>query len=253
MSNHPTGVAPMINIYRTNFLVPAIALATCAGAAFAQVSNVTGTNMPNPTGDVVSIDGTVKEIFGNKFIIEDANGRKLIETGPRGQDIARVAVGDRVKVDGRNREGFTHAGAITLANGQRVTLDGPGLGPGPRGPGGGAFNQDAILGSVRNAGYSDARIQDVKKHHAEVIASNRDGKRIELHVEFDGNIRKIETITSFDEQDVKALIEKAGYSYAGSMRPEKKHMVVSANNSRGERVEIDVHRDGSIKKEKRVF
>ncbi|CAD5285431.1 conserved hypothetical protein [Bosea sp. 62] len=52
---------------------------------------------------------------------------------------------------------------------------------------------------------------------------------------------------------VKALIEEAGFSYSSQMRPEKKHMVVSPTNSRGEKVELDVHRDGSIRGERRVF
>lgn len=235
-------------------ILPAAAIALTAGIAFAQMPAPAGSpimNAPFLNNESVTIDGTVKEIFGNKFIIEDAAGRKLIETGPRGQDIARVAVGDRVKVEGRTREGFTHAGAITLANGQRVVLGGPGFGP-AGGPDA-AFNQSVVLDAATKAGFRDPRIQDVKKHHAEVVATDSTGKSWELHVEFNGDIRKRESLSSMSEPDIKALIEKAGYTYAGSMRPEKKHMVVLATNSRGERVEIDVHRDGSIKKEKRRF
>ena len=242
----------------TKVIVPAVAAAAVAGAAFAQVPSMPPGNPPMPpiANSLTTIDGVVREIFGNKFIVEAAaGGRQLIETGPRGRDLVRVAVGDRVRVEGQARDGFVHADAVTLANGQRLTLEGPGPGRGPgplEGPDA-AFNQNTVLDAVKNAGYRDARIQDVKKRHAEVVATGTDGRQWELHVEFDGNIRKTESLSVLSEPEIKTLIERAGYTYAGSMRPEKKHMVVLANNSRGERVEIDVHRDGSIKKEKRVF
>jgi hypothetical protein len=111
-----------------------------------------------------------------------------------------------------------------------------------------------VIQAVTTAGFRDARVIGVKKHHAEVAAVAADGRSYELHVEFDGRIRKQEDTTLVrDEGAIKPLIEKAGFTYAGQMRPEKKHMVVSATNSRGEKVELDVHCDGSIRKERRVF
>jgi len=207
-------------------------------------------NAPFSSPNAVRVEGTVREIFGNKFIIEDAAGRKLIETGPRGQDSARVAVGDTITVDGITREGFMHASAITFPDGRKVSLGpAPGAGPKDRAE---TFDQRIVLDAVAAAGFRDARIQDVKKRHAEVVATDASGRTYELHVEFDGRIRKQEAAGAPSEAEMKALIERAGYAYGGSMRPVKKHMVVTATNNRGERVEIDVHRDGTIKKEKRL-
>lgn len=225
--------------------------AVAAALAFAQSTIPTGSPgmiAPIFAADRVRIDGTVREIFGNKFILENASGRTLIETGPEGRELVRVAVGDQVTIEGRARDGFTHASAIVLANGRRIVLAGPpGPGPGP------AFDQRVVLDAASRAGFSDARIVDVKKRHAEVAANDAAGKPWELHIEFDGRIRKQEAVTGMGEAEVKALLEKAGYAYDGAMRPHKKHMIVQARNSRGERVEVDVHRDGSIKKEKRLF
>jgi len=192
----------------------------------------------------VTFQGVVREIFGGKFIVE-ADGRKLVETGPHGPEVARVAVGDKVTIEGLPRDGFTHAEAITFADGRRVRLGGP--------PGLGAaeseVDEHVLLGAAAKAGFRAAHIQDIKKRHAEVIATDADGRPWELHIEFDGHIRKQEAAMAMTEAEITALLEKSGYAYGGAMRPEKKHMVVKATNRRGDLVEIDVHRDGSIKKE----
>ncbi|BAT59219.1 hypothetical protein GJW-30_1_01750 [Variibacter gotjawalensis] len=226
-----------------------LASAALAGYAYSQTPG----QPPIPPGiqvGLTQLEGVVREIFGNKFVLEDATGRKLIETGPRGSELARVSVGDKVSVEVTPRDGFFHAASITLANGQRVVL--AGAPPAPRGRDA-AYDERGVLDAVQRAGFRDARVQEVKKKHVEVVAVDASGKSWELHVEFDGRIRKQEALVAMNDADVKALIERAGYTYGGSMRPKKKHMVVTAINSRGERVEIDVHRDGTIKKEKRIF
>ena len=180
---------------------------------------------------------------------------------------AALAPGDKVSIDGVQRDGFVHAAGISKDGGPRIALGPvPGVGPGPGGrmgpgewggpgrDGGVAFRQDALLDAVTKAGFRDARVTDVKKKHAEVTAIGADGRSYELNVEFDGRIRKQEDVTLLrDEGAIRSVVEKAGYIYGGQMRPDKKHMVVSATNSRGEKVELNVHRDGSIRKERRVF
>lgn len=205
------------------------------------------------------LEGEVREVFGNKLIFEGPAGRVLVETGPEGRARAALAPGDKVTIDGVQRDGFVHASGVSKSGGPRIELSrGPDAGPGER-PGGkrgadAAYREDTVLQAVSQAGFREAKIVDVKKHHAEVAAVSADGKSYELHVEFDGRIRKQEDTTLVrDEGAIRSVIEKAGYSYAGKMRPEKKHMIVSATNSRGEKVELDVHRDGSIRKERRVF
>jgi len=253
------GFVPMRTPKKTLGLAAALTSAFAATLVFAQmatppVAPAPGSramNAPLFSPNAVRIEGTVREIFGNKFIVEDETGRKLIETGPRGQETARVAVGDKITVDGMMREGFVHANVVTMADGRQVAFRGPpGEGPNNRDD---RFDQRVVLDAVAAAGFRDARIQDVKKRHAEVVATDANSRPYELHVEFDGRIRKQEATGTPSETEIKAMIERAGYTYGGTMRPVKKHMVVSATNSRGERVEIDVHRDGTIKKEKRLY
>lgn len=226
------------------------------------------------------LEGEVREIFGDKVIVEGPSGRVLVETGPEGSRRTGLAIGDKLTVEGAQRDGFVHAFAVTKSGGPRIELargpeGGPGAGPGPR-PGGplgrgpemgpgprpdgprgrdeAGYREQTVLDAVRHAGFRDARVIDVKKHHAEVEAVSAEGRNYELHVEFDGNIRTREDTTLVrDEAAVRGAVEKAGYTYGGQMRPEKKHVVVTATNARGERVELDVHRDGTIRKERRVF
>lgn len=79
---------------------------------------------------VVAVKGKVAEIFGNKFIIQDASGRALVETGPAGDDGDLVARDETVTVQGRYEDGFLHGSAIVGADGKMQSL-GPLKGPRP--------------------------------------------------------------------------------------------------------------------------
>ena len=252
--------------------LPLAALVSAALAAgLAGTVSAVGQPAPPPSamqaGGPLKLEGEVREVFGDKIVVEGTSGRVLVETGPEGRLRAALSPGDKVSIDGIQRDGFVHAAGISKDGGPRIALGPvPGVGPGPggrMGPGesggpprdaGFAFRQDAVIDAVTKAGFRDAKIAEVKKKHAEVTAVGADGRSYELNVEFDGRIRKQEDVTLLrDEGAIRSVVEKAGYSYGGQMRPDKKHMVVSATNSRGEKVELDGHRDGSIRKERRVF
>ena len=78
---------------------------------------------------IVAVKGQVAEIFGNKFIIQDASGRALIETGREGEDGKLVAKDEAVTVQGRFEHGFLHASFIVHGDGKTVQIDSP-HGPG---------------------------------------------------------------------------------------------------------------------------
>ncbi|PYE44101.1 hypothetical protein DFI02_103254 [Rhizobium sp. PP-F2F-G20b] len=101
-----------------------------------------------PDGDLVTIKGKVAEIFGNKFVLEDASGRALVETGPTGEDGKLVTVNEEISVQGRFDDGFLHASFLVHPDGKIEALGpagkpphhghGPRPGPdGPKGPKGG--------------------------------------------------------------------------------------------------------------------
>lgn len=94
---------------------------------------------------IVTIKGRVAEIYGNKFILADASGRALVETGREGEDGRLVTAGEPVTVQGRFDRGFVHAAFLVGPDNKVVALGPlggpPHGGPGPRhgpddGPGG---------------------------------------------------------------------------------------------------------------------
>lgn len=79
---------------------------------------------------IAAIQGSVAEIFGNKFVIADQTGRALVDTGPEGRD-GLVKLGETVTAQGRFDDGSLHAGMLVRADGKVETLRmGPGRGPG---------------------------------------------------------------------------------------------------------------------------
>jgi uncharacterized protein YdeI (BOF family) len=80
---------------------------------------------------LVTIRGRVTEIFGNKFIVQDASGRALVETGREGEDGKLVNAGEPVIVQGRFDQGFLHAAFLIGPDGKVIALRPLG---GPHGP-----------------------------------------------------------------------------------------------------------------------
>lgn len=139
------------------------ALAVAAGALFlAGIGGIAGAQTPPPPpvapgqpqvvmlitpmpiarlqpADVVAVKGSVAEIYGNKFILEDDSGRMLVDLGPRGDDRAVVTKGEQVSVQGRFDRGFVAAQVLSRADGRSEAF-GPPPPPPPgreadRGPG----------------------------------------------------------------------------------------------------------------------
>jgi uncharacterized protein YdeI (BOF family) len=81
--------------------------------------------------NVVAVKGSVAEIFGNKFILQDDTGRALVELGPQGEDGAVVAKGEQVMVQGRFERGFIVAQLVSHADGRNQAFGPP---PPPRPP-----------------------------------------------------------------------------------------------------------------------
>lgn len=97
-------------------------------------------------GTLVAVKGEVAEVYGNKFVIGDATGRALVDTGRGGEDKVLVKPGEQVTAQGRFDGGFVRASMVVHADGKVDELrappprhdHGPG-GPGPKGfdrPGG---------------------------------------------------------------------------------------------------------------------
>ncbi|KQT77401.1 hypothetical protein [Methylobacterium sp. Leaf466] len=147
-----------------------------------------------------ALKGEVAEIYGNKFVLQDATGRALVETGREGEGATLVTKGEAVTVQGRFEKGFLRAATITRADGRVVVL-GPAGGPRPGGLDwakdkvglGPTIDVPALTARVEAAGYSDVRVIKRGPRHLDVAARGADGRERELHVGFDGQVREKRT------------------------------------------------------------
>lgn len=87
----------------------------------------------------VAVKGTVAEVYGNSFIIQDASGRTLVEAGRHGgvwsliTPAALVTKDEIVTVQGHFENGSMHASMLVHADGKAVDLRPAGGGHGKRG------------------------------------------------------------------------------------------------------------------------
>lgn len=86
-------------------------------------------------GNPAAVKGTVTEIFGNKFILDDGSGRALVDLGPRGENADAVVKGETVTVQGMFDRGIVRAQIVSHADG-RAQAFGPPPPPPPPPPGG---------------------------------------------------------------------------------------------------------------------
>ena len=104
---------------------PGIEMAPTTPTAIARLSGTSG---------VVTVKGRVVEIFGDRFVLQDATGRTMIDAGRNGDG---VTAGATMTVQGRYDNGQLRASYLVDPNG-RIVAGGPpphGRG-GPRAPGG---------------------------------------------------------------------------------------------------------------------
>lgn len=86
---------------------------------------------------IVTVKGRVAEVFGDRFVVQDATGRALVNAGREGQNM--VTKGSAVLVQGRYDNGQLRARFLVDAQGQVRELGPNGPPPphgGPHGPGG---------------------------------------------------------------------------------------------------------------------
>ena len=151
MSEHPAHPLPPrgFNFRRNRLALAAAGLLAVGGAAGAVTVAATRPSVTmapatpvairslqsdGRSNAIVTIRGTVAEIFGNKFVIADQTGRALVDLGREGEGGTLVTAGQPVTIQGRFENGFVHASFLVGAGGE-VTALGPVGGP-PRGPGG---------------------------------------------------------------------------------------------------------------------
>lgn len=79
----------------------------------------------------VTVSGTVAQVVGNSFVLEDSSGQLIVDAGPRWWQPITLTLGERVTVRGEiGRSGEFDAFSITRSNGSVINIR-PAEGPPP--------------------------------------------------------------------------------------------------------------------------
>jgi hypothetical protein len=213
----------------------------------------------------VTIEGTVTDVFGNRFVLQDRSGRILVEAGPTRHQRLSLQTGERLRVVGKPDDGGFAAFTIRREDGSEIVIRSAG-GPPPWAGRGGpgrererdrdrdrrteAPGANVALAAATAAGYRPEGQPELHRRHYEVTALNRRGERVRLHVDFDGRIYR----ETWDrgrgfgarpsEQEARRMAEAAGFTIQGPLEPHPRHFEAAATSQDGRRVTLHLHADG---------
>ncbi len=61
--------------------------------------------------------GTVTEVFGQRYVVEDSGKKSLVDIGPKGRDLVTIKRGDKIAIEGELTDaGEIHAFKVGVAD-----------------------------------------------------------------------------------------------------------------------------------------
>jgi hypothetical protein len=156
-----------------------------------------------PDHHTISISGKITHVFGHRFVVETSQGAVLADLTPKGAEQHAVRVGEIVSLSGEMKPSELKVSRLTACK-TTITIDHqkkphdhhPHAEPG-----------DAVK-AAREAGFEPLGHPRRKPKHFEVLG-RRDHKLTELHIELDGNIRKMKPVENGDPKWSEALRQLA--------------------------------------------
>ncbi len=112
---------------RTNFLL-GFALAGALSTTVVQAQ--TAIRDLQRTAPGITVNGTVRSVVGNEFILDDGTGQLIVDAGPRWYRSIDLSEGEQITVVGEYDDYDFDAYQITRANGEVITIR-EGSGPPP--------------------------------------------------------------------------------------------------------------------------
>ncbi len=131
----------------------------------------------------ISEAGTIVTIFAHRFVLERADGSRLLaDLGPRGLEAFPLVEGAEIAIVGEPKPSEIKVSSVTPRDGSPILI--------PHGDhGGDDAAVEAALAAVKAAGLTPLAPVRRKPKHCEVLV-RRDGVLVEIHVATDGTIRK---------------------------------------------------------------
>lgn len=139
----------------------------------------------------VKIEGTVTDVFGHRYVVDEGGKKSLVDIGPKGLDAVTIKSGDRVKIKGEATDaGEVRAQQVAVGDGQPIELHKSWWDKltGKDDKSETAFTPEDAKAIVTKAGYVPVGEPRPEKKHFEVLAK-KDGNFVEVHAHRNGDVK----------------------------------------------------------------
>lgn len=145
-----------------------------------------------PHHEKIAVSGVVEHVFAHRFTLLADGQPYLADLGPKGAEAFALKPGLAVMLEGERRPSEIKVLSIARTGGKRVAIEHkkPHHGPGHHGDKHVQADPVAALDAVKQAGWTPQGKPQRHPKHFEVLARQKDGDWMELHVDFAGEIYK---------------------------------------------------------------
>lgn len=212
-------------------------------------------NAPLPPANTVRdgpvvLEGKVVELFGNRFILDAAGERTLVE--PFGsQRLLSANVGDNVRIEGQ-RTGALLTAERVFRGSEPVLAPGPGTTAPPVTV---PTEQTGIAAILQDLGVTPIGAPVRKKYHTEILARMPDGRTVYVSLDRSDRLWEIEDAEhekksavprGLTRDDYARLAREAGFTPTGGFEQKRNHIELEVTNRRSERLELHMDLAGTI-------
>jgi hypothetical protein len=152
-----------------------------------------------PHHDHIAASGTIIHVFGHRFVVQTCEGTILADLTPKGLEQIAPRIGDQVKLEGEMKPSELKVTRFAR-DGKTINIEHHKKHHGE--------HHDADPGhamqAARAAGFDTLGQPHRKPKHFEILG-RRDRQLTELHIEFNGKIRKSKPVDRHDPKWAEAL------------------------------------------------
>lgn len=201
------------------------------------------------------LEGTVAEVFGNRFILE-ADGERILVEPADSQAALSAARGDKVRIEGQRAGTVFRAGRVmrggdnllAMSKGEPQTAAAPAVSP----------ERSGLSAVLQRLDLVPIGAPVRKKHHTEILARTKDGRTVYVSFDRSDRLWEIEDANHDKEAavarglarpDFVRLASEAGFTPTGVFEQRPRHVELEATNRRGERLTLHMDLAGIIYKQ----
>jgi hypothetical protein len=153
-------------------------------------------------GEQIKLTGTVTDVFGQRYVVDEGDKKSLVDIGPKGRDLVTIKSGDKIVVEGDLTDaGEVHALRVVVADNPAVELPASGSWwqklTGAEKTERTELTAQAAKEMVTKGGYEVVGEPRPEKKHFEVLGK-KDGQYYEVHAHRDGSLKGIHSVDAKD-------------------------------------------------------